>query len=259
MRFSWAGGSACAVSWWPLHRLDCTIHSHYDFAAAGAMARGLSSRAAAATAERMQVGQQRLSLHARQPAPMSSPRIRTSQALLPPLPTPTPPTPPLRAGRGNTYWLLRSASGSPLVLPPCDFGPILNFVGPYQGFPVRNCLEPEPLQGGGACLEPESEPAGVSLGTICQCGRAEASPVPLRAHIPHLCSPHCMLWQGAFGKLSVCHAVGRGCARHHTVLPDLPPCLQCPGKGWMVRPLYTMPPNLYRAQRWKFGRQGPGG
>lgn len=72
------------------------------------------------------------------------------------------------AGRGNTYWLLRSASGSPLVLPPCDFGPILNFVGPYQGFP-------------------------------------------------------------------------------------------CPGKGWMVRPLYTMPPNLYRAQRWKFGRQGPGG
>ncbi|KAL4457386.1 hypothetical protein ABPG75_012251 [Micractinium tetrahymenae] len=72
------------------------------------------------------------------------------------------------SGRGNTYWLLRSASGRPLVLPSCDFGPILNFVGPYQGFP-------------------------------------------------------------------------------------------CPGKGWMVRPLYTMPPNLYRAQRWKFGRQGPSG
>lgn len=38
-----------------------------------------------------------------------------------------------------------------------------------------------------------------------------------------------------------------------------PASLQCPGKGWMVRPLYSMPPNLYRAQRWKFGRQGPGG
>lgn len=67
------------------------------------------------------------------------------------------------AGRGNTYWFLRSASGRPLYLPGCDFGPILNFVGPYNGFP-------------------------------------------------------------------------------------------CPGKGWMVRPLYQMPPNLYRAQRWKFGR-----
>ncbi|PSC69079.1 band 7 [Micractinium conductrix] len=67
------------------------------------------------------------------------------------------------AGRGNTFWRLHSASGRPLYLPGCDFGPILNFVGNYQGY-------------------------------------------------------------------------------------------KCPNKGWMVTPLYRMPPNLWRAQRYRFGR-----
>lgn len=43
------------------------------------------------------------------------------------------------AGRGNTYWGLRSASGRPLPLPTCAFGPFLNFVGNFRGFPVGSC------------------------------------------------------------------------------------------------------------------------
>ena len=34
------------------------------------------------------------------------------------------------------YWGLRSASGRPLWLPGCDFGPFLNFIGNYAGAPV---------------------------------------------------------------------------------------------------------------------------
>ncbi len=44
------------------------------------------------------------------------------------------------AGRGNTYWGLHSNSGRALVLPPCDFGPYLNFVGAYRGFSVGSPL-----------------------------------------------------------------------------------------------------------------------
>jgi hypothetical protein len=46
-------------------------------------------------------------------------------------------------GRGNTYWGLHSASGRPLVLPGCSFGPYLNFVGNYRGFTVSSCTQSE--------------------------------------------------------------------------------------------------------------------
>jgi hypothetical protein len=37
------------------------------------------------------------------------------------------------SGRGNTYWNLKRDSGGPLLLPDCDFGPLLNFVGAFGG------------------------------------------------------------------------------------------------------------------------------
>ncbi|EFN58659.1 hypothetical protein CHLNCDRAFT_140927 [Chlorella variabilis] len=37
------------------------------------------------------------------------------------------------AGRGNTFWGLRPASGAPLPLPACEFGPLLNLSGATLG------------------------------------------------------------------------------------------------------------------------------
>ncbi|KAL4457378.1 hypothetical protein ABPG75_012243 [Micractinium tetrahymenae] len=38
------------------------------------------------------------------------------------------------SGRLNTFWNVRSGSGAPLQLPPCDWGPMLTFVGPFRGY-----------------------------------------------------------------------------------------------------------------------------
>ncbi len=40
------------------------------------------------------------------------------------------------AGRLNTFWNVRPGSGAPLQLPPCDWGPMLTFVGPFRGYTV---------------------------------------------------------------------------------------------------------------------------
>ena len=37
----------------------------------------------------------------------------------------------LSAGANNTFWGVAAAGNQPVHLPPCDFGPMLNFVGTY--------------------------------------------------------------------------------------------------------------------------------
>ena len=77
-----------------------------------------------------------LTCRAGQPSPARgsrAPHHSLSLSLLAQLGSLVPSLPPPQTGAYQTFWNVHTQGGSPVALPPCSFGPLLNFVGPFSG------------------------------------------------------------------------------------------------------------------------------
>ena len=139
------------------------------------------------------------------------------------------------------YWGLRAASGRPLVMPTCDFGPYLNFVGNYAGLPVSgwfdNC----------ACI------CCYTADPVCKLSHARRQlPLPMPSAGQDRPPPSSLPLFLPYARLSqMLIPASLTCLTSH---PNLPPPLQCNKFGWLVVPLGGRPASMYEAQRRKFGR-----